>query len=121
MRKTVMLAGAVTLALGVSTTVAPSIAQAQMIDGPSVSWKLSLWGKRRAFTEGMEYISEQVKECSGGKFTIKLFYGEQLSKSRENLDGIKLGEIMRSPECLRLFGPQAFGIDDPFVPLENCI
>ena len=28
------------------------------VDGPSVFWKYSLWGKRRAFTEGAETLSK---------------------------------------------------------------
>ena len=91
MRKTLLLSGAVTMALSFTMTAVPSVAQAQMVDGPKVSWKLSLWGKRRAFSEGMEHLSAGVDKRTGGKFTIKLFYGEQLSKSKENLDGISLG------------------------------
>ena len=33
------------------------------------SWKLSLWGKRRAFTEGMEYVSAEAAKRTGGNFT----------------------------------------------------
>ena len=29
------------------------------VDGPSVFWKYSLWGKRRAFTEGAETLSKR--------------------------------------------------------------
>jgi hypothetical protein len=27
--------------------------------------------------------------------------------------------IMRSPQALAVFGPQAFGLKDPFIPLEQ--
>ena len=30
------------------------------VDGPSVFWKYSLWGKRRAFTEGAETLSKRL-------------------------------------------------------------
>ena len=46
------------------------------------------------------------------------------------VDGLKYGQrlkviatsaapIMRTPESLAIFGPQAFGLDVPFVPLED--
>tara|TARA_B100000676_G_C18042413_1_gene825776 strand:+ start:621 stop:1631 length:1011 start_codon:yes stop_codon:yes gene_type:complete len=92
------------------------------VEGPKVSWKLSLWGKRRAFTEGMEYVSQQLGKCSGGNFTMKLFYGEQLSKSKENLDGIKLGAFEAATFCAAYHpGKNAplNVLDLPFLPLAN--
>ena len=67
MRKTLLLSSAVAMALSLSVTVMPGVAGAQMVDGPKVSWKLSLWGKRRAFTEGMEHVSSEVSKRTGGK------------------------------------------------------
>ena len=63
------------------------------------SWNASLWGKRRAFTEHMEKLSELVNEKSGGKFQIKLHYGAALSKNRENLDGISIGAFEMAQFC----------------------
>ena len=63
---TMMLAaGALALAIPAGASVAS--ADGHMVKGPKVSWKLSLWGKRRAFTEGMEYVSEQLDKKTGGK------------------------------------------------------
>ena len=42
------------------------------VDGPSVFWKYSLWGKRRAFTEGAETLSKRLAEETGGKFKLKI-------------------------------------------------
>ena len=42
-------------------------AEAQMVDGPKVTWRVSLWGKRRAFTESLEFISKTVSERTGGR------------------------------------------------------
>lgn len=53
----------------------------------TVSWDVSLWGKRRAFTEHVEKLAELVSEKTDGDFQINLSYGG-LSDSRENLDGI---------------------------------
>jgi TRAP-type C4-dicarboxylate transport system substrate-binding protein len=64
---------------------------AQTVEGPEVKWNASLWGKEREFTQATEAVADYVSEKTGGRFTIAIHYGEALSKSRENLDGIKLG------------------------------
>ncbi|MEM1230587.1 MAG: DUF917 domain-containing protein [Pseudomonadota bacterium] len=46
----------------------------------------------------------------------RLKYGQRLK-----VLGLAAQEIMRRPECLAVFGPQAFGIDEPFVPIENLV
>ena len=123
MRKTILTVVAASL-VAAGATLAGSVtpAAAQMVDGPEVSWKMSLWGKRRAFTEGAEYVSAQVAERTGGKFTIKLFYGDQLSKSKENLDGISLGAFEAAIFCASYHpGKNAplNVLDLPFLPLAN--
>ncbi len=77
----------------------PYAALAQTVDGPRVEWNHSTWGKARAFTAGIEKVAEIVKEKTGGKFTIKIHYGEALSKDKENLDGIKLGAFETADFC----------------------
>ncbi|MEO8651839.1 MAG: TRAP transporter substrate-binding protein DctP [Hyphomicrobiaceae bacterium] len=72
---------------------------AQTVDGPSVNWNLSTWGKQRAFTAGAESVAKHVAARTGGKFQIKMNYGEALSKDRENLDGIKLGAFQMAHFC----------------------
>ena len=49
---------------------------AQTVDGPAVNWNLSTWGKQRAFTAGMESVAKQLADRTGGKFQIKIHYGE---------------------------------------------
>ena len=44
----------------------------------------------------------------------KLKYGQRL-----RVIGVSAAPIMRRPECLEVFGPAAFGIDEEFVPLED--
>ncbi len=123
MRKTILTVVAASLAAaGASLAGSVTPAAAQMVDGPEVSWKMSLWGKRRAFTEGAEYVSAQVAERTGGKFTIKLFYGQQLSKSKENLDGISLGAFEAAMFCASYHpGKNAplNVLDLPFLPLAD--
>lgn len=119
--KTSLLAGASALAMAGMATTATQ-ATAQKVEGPAVSWKLSLWGKRRAFTEGMEYVSKEVSARTGGKFKIKLFYGQQLSKSKENLDGISLGAFEAATFCAAYHpGKNAplNVLDLPFLPIVD--
>ena len=64
-----------------------------------VTWNVSLWGNRRAFTENVEFLAERVAKESNGRFEIKLHYGEALSKTRENLDGISIGAFEMAQIC----------------------
>ncbi len=44
----------------------------------------------------------------------KLKYGQRLK-----VIGLSAAAMMRRPECLEVFGPRAFGLTEPFVPLEE--
>lgn len=46
----------------------------------------------------------------------RLKYGQRLK-----ILGLSAAPIMRRPECLEVFGPAAFGLTDPFVPIENLV
>ncbi len=97
-------------------------AAAQEVKGPKVNWKLSLWGKRRAFTEGMEHVSAEVAKRTGGNFNIKLFYGEQLSKSKQNLDNLSIGAFEAATFCAAYHpGKNAplNVLDLPFLPIGD--
>lgn len=72
--------------------LAPKIAT-----GPVV-WDVSLWGKRRAFTEHVEKLAELVDEKTGGQLKLNLSYGG-LAPSRENLDGIAAGDFEMAQFC----------------------
>ncbi len=61
-------------------------------------WNVSLWGKRRAFTEGVEKLAELVSAKTDGEFTLNISYGG-LSKNRENLDGISIGAFEVAQFC----------------------
>ena len=60
------------LALGIAGA---SPALAQEVQGPEVSWKYNVWGKRRAFTEGVETLAKYVSDKTGGNFTLKFLLG----------------------------------------------
>ena len=64
----------------------------------ATEWNVSLWGKRRAFTEHVEKLAELVGEKTGGGFTLNISYGG-LSKNRENLDGISIGAFEMAQFC----------------------
>ena len=115
MIKSTLMAAALSLA---SITGAP----AANVDGPDVFWKWSMWGKSRAFTAGIEKLSERVAEETGGKFQIKIFYGAVLAKSRENLDGLKNNAFEGAMFC-NFYSPgkapsfMVFSL--PFLPLGD--
>lgn len=64
----------------------------------AVEWNVSLWSKRRAFTEHVEKIAELVSAKTNGDFTLNISYGG-LSKNRENLDGISFGAFEMAQFC----------------------
>ncbi|WP_291735950.1 C4-dicarboxylate TRAP transporter substrate-binding protein [Leisingera sp. F5] len=83
-----MLTGAVMAAASVA--VAGEVA--------ATEWNVSVWGKRRAFTEHVEKLAELVSEKTGGEFTMNISYGG-LSKNKENLDGISIGAFEMAQFC----------------------
>lgn len=64
----------------------------------STEWNVSVWGKRRAFTEHIEKIAELVSAKTNGGFTMNISYGG-LSKNTENLDGIQIGAFEMAQIC----------------------
>jgi len=67
-------------------------------EAAAVEWNVSVWGKRRAFTEHVEKLAELVSEKTNGEFTMNISYGG-LSKNRENLDGISIGAFEMAQFC----------------------
>ena len=64
----------------------------------ATEWNVSLWGKRRAFTENVEKLAELVEQKTNGDFRLNISYGG-LSKSKENLDGIAIGAFEMAQFC----------------------
>ena len=64
----------------------------------ATEWNVSLWGKRRAFTEHVEKLSELVSAKTNGDFKLNISYGG-LSKNKENLDGIAIGAFEMAQFC----------------------
>ena len=67
-------------------------------------------------------LAERVAEETGGKFKIQIFYGGQLAKSRENLDGLKNNAFEGAMFC-NFYSPgknpsfMVFSL--PFVPVAS--
>ncbi len=78
--------------------VASTLTFAFAAEAMATEWNVSLWGKRRAFTEHVEKLAELVSEKTGGEFTLNISYGG-LSKNRENLDGISIGAFEMAQFC----------------------
>jgi TRAP-type C4-dicarboxylate transport system substrate-binding protein len=97
-------------------------AQAQQVEGPGVTWLVSLWGPRRGQTEGLERMAELLSERTDGNFTLDLRYGEALSSPRENLQGIHAGAFEMAMFCTGYDAgktPGASGLELPFSPAQS--
>jgi len=78
--------------------VAAAVSVAFVSEAAALEWSVSVWGKRRAFTEHVEKLAELVSEKTDGDFTMNVSYGG-LSKNRENLDGISIGAFEMAQFC----------------------
>ncbi len=81
-----------------SRTAVAALSMAFVTEAMATEWNVSVWGKRRAFTEHVEKLAELVSEKTGGEFTMNISYGG-LSKNRENLDGISIGAFEMAQFC----------------------
>jgi len=87
----------------------------------ATEWNVSLWGKRRAFTEHVEKLAELVSEKTDGEFTLNISYGG-LSNNRENLDGISIGAFEMAQFCAgyhRDKNPTITVLELPFLGVET--
>ena len=64
----------------------------------ATEWNVSLWGKRRAFTEHVHKLKELVEAKTNGKFKLNIAYGT-LSGPKDNLDGISIGAFEMAQFC----------------------
>jgi TRAP-type C4-dicarboxylate transport system substrate-binding protein len=81
-----------------SRTAIATLTLAFATEGLAEEWNVSVWGKRRAFTEHVEKLAELVADKTGGDFTLNISYGG-LSNNRENLDGISIGAFEMAQFC----------------------
>jgi len=110
------------------TAVAAALLAGCQTTGPNSAtpgefhWRFSTWGKPRAFSSGIDALAEYVDRKSGGKFTISVYYGEQLGKSKRNLRAVGDGEFEMANYCNAyhpLRTPSVSGLDLPFLPFDD--
>lgn len=82
----------------VSRVAVAALSMAFATEAMATEWNVSVWGKRRAFTEHVEKLGELLAERTNGEFTLNISYGG-LSKNRENLDGISIGAFEMAQFC----------------------
>ena len=86
-------------ALGVAAFVVGAFGMSASAVAEKVSWNYSIWGNPRAFTRGIEALVEFLKERTDGNFEITIHYGETISPSRQNLDGVSIGAFESTHLC----------------------
>lgn len=84
--------------IAVRTVAIAAIAFGFATETMAREWNVSLWGKRRAFTEHIEKLAELVAAKTNGEFKLNISYGG-LSKNKENLDGISIGAFEMAQFC----------------------
>jgi TRAP-type C4-dicarboxylate transport system substrate-binding protein len=84
-------------------------------------WNVSVWGKRRAFTEHIHKLGELLDQKTNGEFTLNISYGG-LSKNKENLDGISIGAFEMAQFCAGYHADKnrvVTVLELPFLGVEN--
>ncbi|WP_226629871.1 C4-dicarboxylate TRAP transporter substrate-binding protein [Alloyangia pacifica] len=81
-----------------TTLCVAALSTAFAAEAMATEWNVSVWGKRREFTEHVHKIAELVEAKTGGEFTMNISYGG-LSKNTENLDGISIGAFEMAQFC----------------------
>jgi TRAP-type C4-dicarboxylate transport system substrate-binding protein len=105
--------------LGLATTTTLVFAFAG--NALATEWNVSVWGKRRAFTENVEKIAELVSAKTNGAFTLNISYGG-LSKAKENLDGISIGAFEMAQFCAGYHAdknPSITVLELPFLGVDS--
>jgi TRAP-type C4-dicarboxylate transport system substrate-binding protein len=98
-----------------------ALAQAKVVDGPEVRWKLAAWGKPRAGTANVEKLKAFMDERTGGKFKIQIGY-ESFGQPKELLDLLKVGSLEMTNICASYHPeklPVYSALDLPFLPIPN--
>ena len=80
-------------------------------------WNVSVWGKRRAFTEHVEKLAELVSEKTNGEFTMNISYGG-LSKNKETSE-IFFEVLFEVPENITSSIPAPLILFAEFSPMHH--
>ena len=106
---------------GATGAIVAALGVAFVTEAAATEWNVSVWGKRRAFTEHVEKLAELVSEKTGGEFTMNISYGG-LSKNKENLDGISIGAFEMAQFCAgyhRDKNPTIIVLELPFIGVNT--
>ena len=98
-----------------------AIAGALATETLAEEWNVSVWGKRRAFTEHVHKLGELLDQKTNGEFTLNISYGG-LSKNKENLDGISIGAFEMAQFCAGYHADKnrvVTVLELPFLGVEN--
>ena len=98
-----------------------AIAGALATETLAEEWIVSVWGKRRAFTEHIHKLGELLDQKTNGEFTLNISYGG-LSKNKENLDGISIGAFEMAQFCAGYHADKnrvVTVLELPFLGVEN--
>ena len=98
-----------------------AIAGALATETLAEEWNVSVWGKRRAFTEPVHKLGELLDQKTNGEFTLNISYGG-LSKNKENLDGISIGAFEMAQFCAGYHADKnrvVTVLELPFLGVEN--
>ena len=98
-----------------------AIAGALATETLAEEWNVSVWGKRRAFTEHVHKLGELLDQKTNGELTLNISYGG-LSKNRENLDGISIGAFEMAQFCAGYHADKnrvVTVLELPFLGVEN--
>ena len=112
---------AAALAASVVAWSGNAFAQAKIVDGPEVRWKLAAWGKPRAATQNVETLKKFMDERTGGKFKIQIGY-ESFGQPKELLDLLKVGSLEMTNICASYHPeklPVYSALDLPFLPIPD--
>jgi len=112
---------AAVLAASVVAWSGNAFAQAKIVDGPEVRWKLGAWGKPRAGTANVEKLKAFMDERTGGKFKIQIGY-ESFGQPKELLDLLKVGSLEMTNICASYHPeklPVYSALDLPFLPIPD--
>ena len=98
-----------------------AIAGALATETLAEEWNVSVWGKRRAFTEHIHKLGDLLDQKTNGEFTLNISYGG-LSKNKENLDGISIGAFEMAQFCAGYHADKnrvVTVLELPFLGVEN--
>ncbi|WP_417726582.1 TRAP transporter substrate-binding protein DctP [Roseovarius sp.] len=104
-----------------SYTAVAALSLAFAGEAMATEWNVSVWGKRRAFTEHVEKLAELVSAKTNGEFTMNISYGG-LSNEKENLDGISIGAFEMAQFCAGYHAdknPSLTVLELPFLGVET--